>query len=1766
MNTLRKGLSTCLLLVALAATAMGQTVSRVEYYWDTDPGRGYGTSITGWTAANQVNINTTISTAGLSAGIHTLGIRSRSSHGVWSSVGLHRVVVGQQVSRIEYFYDIDPGFGQGRTYATTATEGTVTISDAQLSAVGISDGYHRLGLRARAGTNGMWSPTYWQQVLVNGRGVVQVEYFYDTVPAYGEGIQYTAFTPGTTVTVNNAQLSAAGVTDGYHRLGLRAKAGGPNGWWSPVYWQDVLVNGAGVAQVEYFYDEVPAYGAGIQYTAFTPGATVSIDNAQLSAAGISDGYHRLGLRAKAGGPNGRWSPVYWHDVLVNGAGVVQVEYFYDEVPAYGQGIQYTAFSAGTTVTVNNAQLSATGISDGYHRLGLRAKASGPNGQWSPVYWQQVLVNGAGITQVEYYWDDAHPAYGAATPLTGFTPGSLVTVNAAQISTAGLATGVHRLALRARTGNGQWSATYFHEVFVGQGADYAEYYWDSDPGYGQATPIAFTPGEEVLVNLSDIAVPTSDGLHSLCIRARAGKMWSPTYVKTYCNAPTPMFSLIGSDTVCQGEQIIILDETEGASELTQYSWDMQSDGTVDDNTVGDLTYTYTQPGVYELTLGVGNDATCQNTYSKTIMVRSTQSPTVSIARDRNNVCAGDEVRFVATTQRAADYRPQLEWYRNDSLMDGLTADTIYLSDLRQGDRIRAKVRVYNPCATADSAVSNQLTMTVYSLPEVTMRKRRFVFTDETAFTLASRFQATPTGGTYTINGRTATLFNPARNAKGHYEISYTYANERGCSVTVTDTFELRERVEYAVTGQSDDAAHGSVEGSGQYTIGDTATLTALPSTSYVFSHWGDGDSANPRKVEVLSDTTLTAYWERLCRDTVIVEEATACDSYAWRGATYTSSGDTATRTFASLYGCDSSYVLHLTVLHSTVGEVQATACDSYLWNGETITESGEYTHATTNAAGCDSTATLTLTVNHSGQGVETLTACDEYTWKGTTYTTSGSYTYDTLTAKGCDSTVTLALTVNHSGAGSETATACDSYTWKGTVYAASGSYSYDTLTTKGCDSTVTLALTIRRSSSGAETVTACDSYTWHGTEYTASTNEATYTSANAAGCDSTTTLHLTVNYSGQGVETMTTCDEYLWKGTAYTTSGSYTFDTLTAKGCDSTVTLTLTVNHSGQGVMSVTACDEYMWKGTAYTASGSYSFDTLTTKGCDSTVTLQLTVNHSNTGTENVTACNSYVWHGTEYTASTSEATYTTTNAAGCDSTVTLHLTINHCATTELTVCDSYTWPLTGVTYTASGVYTDGTDTLVLTVNHSSTGTDVQSHCDSYTWVDGVTYTTNNSTATHLTENVYGCDSTVTLALTIRRSSTGSETVTACNSYTWHGTEYTASTDAATYTTTNAAGCDSTVTLHLTINHCSATEVAACDSYEWHGTTYNVSGTYVDGNDTLRLTISYSSAVTEVVTACDRYEWHGTEYVVSTTNPRYTTTNAAGCDSTVTLNLTIKRSTSVMETVTACDSYTWHGTTYTEGGNGVGTYSTTNAVGCDSTVTLNLTLKHSSTGDTTVTACDQYTWGGVTYTTSGDVTLGTNMRNAAGCDSTLVLHLTVTPSYSDTVSAVACDSWQGYTADTTLVERYTTVAGCDSISTILVTINHSVETTIVDSAAGEYTWNGEVYAESGTYTWTGSTEDGCDSTVTLVLTIDSTGNSGIRTADDIVVRVYPNPTTGTVSLDADDVQRVEVYDQNGRMVRRFEETNVVELYGLSSGSYTLKIEMRRGTTLKRVILR
>ncbi|MDH4471486.1 MAG: T9SS type A sorting domain-containing protein [Fluviicola sp.] len=96
-----------------------------------------------------------------------------------------------------------------------------------------------------------------------------------------------------------------------------------------------------------------------------------------------------------------------------------------------------------------------------------------------------------------------------------------------------------------------------------------------------------------------------------------------------------------------------------------------------------------------------------------------------------------------------------------------------------------------------------------------------------------------------------------------------------------------------------------------------------------------------------------------------------------------------------------------------------------------------------------------------------------------------------------------------------------------------------------------------------------------------------------------------------------------------------------------------------------------------------------------------------------------------------------------------------------------------------------------------------------------------------------------------------------------------------------------------------------------------------------------------VTNCGPYTLNGTTYNTSGTyNQLLAGANSAGCDSTITLNLTVNSATSSSITTSSCTSYTLNGTTY----NASGTYVQTipNAAGCDSTITLNLTIVGSIT--------------------------------------------------------------------------------------------------------------------------------------------------------------------------------------------------------------------------------
>ena len=171
---------------------------------------------------------------------------------------------------------------------------------------------------------------------------------------------------------------------------------------------------------------------------------------------------------------------------------------------------------------------------------------------------------------------------------------------------------------------------------------------------------------------------------------------------------------------------------------------------------------------------------------------------------------------------------------------------------------------------------------------------------------------------------------------------------------------------------------------------------------------------------------------------------------------------------------------------------------------------------------------------------------------------------------------------------------------------------------------------------------------------------------------------------------------------------------------------------------------------------------------------------------------------------------------------------------------------------------------------TTSGTDLVVVCDSYIWIDGNTYTSSNNTATHTLINAAGCDSIVTLDLTITSSLSSTDVVEACDSYIWiDGNTYTSSNNTATHILINVAGCDSIVALDLTITNINALvivvddttllaqSVSAGTSYQWvdcndnfapiFGETNVMFTTQISGYYAVELTLNNCSVISDCFT-------------------------------------------------------------------------------------------------------------------------------------------------------------------------------------------------------------------------------------------------------------------------------------------------------------------------------
>ncbi|MBQ9417047.1 MAG: gliding motility-associated C-terminal domain-containing protein [Bacteroidales bacterium] len=665
---------------------------------------------------------------------------------------------------------------------------------------------------------------------------------------------------------------------------------------------------------------------------------------------------------------------------------------------------------------------------------------------------------------------------------------------------------------------------------------------------------------------------------------------------------------------------------------------------------------------------------------------------------------------------------------------------------------------------------------------------------------------------------------------------------------------------------------------------------------------------------------------------------------------------------------------------------------------------------------------------------------------------------------------------------------------------------------------------------ATSATACESYTWtagNGQTYTSS-GTYLYSHIDAGGCSLVDTLYLTIHTPAHTPTTIAACESYTWTagdGQTYTASGDYRYSHTDANGCTQVDTLHLTILTPSHTALTTSACETYTWDigdNQVYTASGDYRYSHPDINGCTQVDTLHLTINNPIHDALAATACETYTWtagDGNAYNAS-GNYTYSHADANGCTQVDTLHLTINNAVPVGLTVveCERYTWTAgDGQTYTASGDYlythADGVgcnqvDTLHLTINNPVYVQLTEAACETYTWAagDGQTYTTSGDYLySHLDAN--GCTQVDTLHLTVNFPSHEAITETVCNSYTWasgDGNAYTTSGDYR-YSHADANNCTQVDTLHLTVHYDGRSSVVqtACDSLSLYGGSYNATGIYevhaltsegCDSIITLDLTINYSDRGDTIAEVCDRIEWYGLALYESGDYDSHHYTTTKGCDSTLTLHLTIKHSSSSTERRVVCDTLTWHGSLYEETGTVVYIASNANAEGCDSIITLELTVNYHQSVDTFANVCDSIVWYGDTY--ESDNVIRKVWPDANGCDSMVFLILTVRNSTQslqiDTVVENAMPQTflgRKFYSPTT-GQRLITIndVGCDSVIEYTLVVMNNVQYEYTSSVCKNHlpvSWNDQMLNGPGDYVAYLHTVHGADSTVRLHLLIDPT---------------------------------------------------------------------------------
>ena len=417
-----------LVLLAAAGSSLpgfAQTISRAEYFIDTDPGLGAATALT---ASSANTFGTTIALTGLATGLHQLGVRSLDSNNDWSLTNrrvFYYEPVPVDVVAAEYTLDTEALPGSGT--AIPVTPGlTVSIVNFPINMSTLTAGLHILSVRTRDAV-GTWSLTnrrafYYEPNPVAGTNIDRAEFFFDTDPGFGSAPSALAFTPAPDVPSLPLGANAGSLADGTHRIFFRTRDASNR--WSLVNSRSFVKSGCGSSL---------NFGAGLLAAAYTTGGSAGgpvelAFNTDPATPGSStapyastNGYLQvdLGTARTLGEVRTKLTP------SVTGSYSLRLQTATSLAGPYTNANPlYTATLTANTTTAVALPLTTTVANVRAIRLVLTA----------PTTSAQALFSGTGV----YYFDCAGASIASLSPLSG-PVGTAVTLTGTNLGGATLVT-------------------------------------------------------------------------------------------------------------------------------------------------------------------------------------------------------------------------------------------------------------------------------------------------------------------------------------------------------------------------------------------------------------------------------------------------------------------------------------------------------------------------------------------------------------------------------------------------------------------------------------------------------------------------------------------------------------------------------------------------------------------------------------------------------------------------------------------------------------------------------------------------------------------------------------------------------------------------------------------------------------------------------------------------------------------------------------------------------------------------------------------------------------------------------------------------------------------------------------------------------------------------------------------------------------------------------------------------------------------------------